>query len=192
MPERSTTLRGDSHQRGSRRRPHFRSRVRRRLGDGRTTAARRLLIATGLSDELQVVEGLRERWGRDVLHCPYCHGWEVRHRAIGVLASGPTAVHQALLFRQWSANITLFLNDAIEPSEEEWEQLSAHPLGIGKRVETSAQGVTSVAGVWVAGNVSDLTAQVMLPLPPGWQQPRPSMPISSAKTPGGRSRSRVN
>lgn len=189
------------------------------LRDGRTVKARRLLIATGLADLLPAVEGLRERWGRDVLHCPYCHGWEVRHRAIGVLASGPRAVHQALLFRQWSANITLFLNEAAEPSEEEWEQLSArsisvvegrvlslevindalsgvvlssgkvlpveavvvgprfearsalleslgvetteHPLGIGKHVETNAQGATSMAGVWAAGNVADLTAQVM-------------------------------
>ena len=51
--------------------------------------ARRLLVATGLADELPELPGLRERWGRDVVHCPYCHGWEVRDRAIGVLASGP-------------------------------------------------------------------------------------------------------
>ena len=64
--------------------------------------ARALLVTTGLVDELPDVPGLRERWGHDVLHCPYCHGWEVRDQAVGVLATGPMAVHQALLFRQWS------------------------------------------------------------------------------------------
>jgi thioredoxin reductase len=52
------------------------------LEDGRRVGARRLLVATGLVDELPDVPGIRERWGRDVLHCPYCHGWEVRDRAI--------------------------------------------------------------------------------------------------------------
>ena len=60
-----------------------------RLADGRTVSARRLLITTGVVDELPEIPGLRERWGRDVIHCPYCHGWEVRDRAIGVLASSP-------------------------------------------------------------------------------------------------------
>jgi thioredoxin reductase len=54
-----------------------------RLDDGRTLSARRLLVATGLADELPDVPGLAQRWGRDVLHCPYCHGWEVRDRAVG-------------------------------------------------------------------------------------------------------------
>jgi len=72
------------------------------LADGRAVSARRLLVTTGLLDELPEVSGLRERWGRDVLHCPYCHGWEVRDQAVGVLGTGPRAVHQALLFgRRW-------------------------------------------------------------------------------------------
>jgi len=65
------------------------------LEDGRRVGARRLLVTTGLVDELPDVPGVRERWGRDVLHCPYCHGWEVRDQPIGVLASGPMAVHRA-------------------------------------------------------------------------------------------------
>ena len=72
------------------------------LADGRTVSARRLLVTTGVVDELPEIPGLRERWGRDVIHCPYCHGWEVRDRAIGVLASSPMVAHQALLFRQLS------------------------------------------------------------------------------------------
>ena len=61
-------------------------------------AARRLLVATGLRDVLPDVPGLAARWGIDVLHCPYCHGWEVRDQRIGILSDRPAAVHQALLF----------------------------------------------------------------------------------------------
>jgi thioredoxin reductase len=84
------------------------------LDDGSTVTADRLLVTTGLVDELPDVAGLAERWGRDVLHCPYCHGWEVRDRAIGILATGPLAVEQALLWRQWSKNVTLFTADHLE------------------------------------------------------------------------------
>jgi thioredoxin reductase len=55
---------------------------------GRAVTARRLLVATGVRDELPQVPGLAERWGVDVLHCPYCHGWEVRGQRIGILATG--------------------------------------------------------------------------------------------------------
>jgi thioredoxin reductase len=98
------------------------------LDDGRELSARRLLVATGLVDELPDLPGLAERWGRDVLHCPYCHGWEVRDQAIGILATGPTAVHQALLFRQLSDDVTVLLHTAPELEEEVAEQLAA--LGV--------------------------------------------------------------
>lgn len=78
------------------------------LDDGTVVRARRLLLATGLVDELPDVPGVAERWAREVLHCPYCHGWEVRDQAIGVLATGPVGVEQALLWSQWSDDITLF------------------------------------------------------------------------------------
>ncbi|MFP5371096.1 MAG: NAD(P)/FAD-dependent oxidoreductase, partial [Actinomycetes bacterium] len=98
------------------------------LGDGRAVSARRLLVATGLVDELPDIPGVAERWGRDVLHCPYCHGWEVRDQAIGILATGPMAVHQALLFRQLSADVTFFRHTGLELPADEAEQLAA--LGI--------------------------------------------------------------
>lgn len=92
--------------------------------------ARRLLVTTGVVDQLPAVPGLAERFGRDVLHCPYCHGWEVRDQAIGVLATGPMAAHQTLLFRQWSDDVTLFLNDALEPTEEQWEEFAARGISV--------------------------------------------------------------
>jgi thioredoxin reductase len=67
------------------------------LADGTPIGARRLLVTTGLVDELPDLPGLRARWGRDVVHCPYCHGWEIRDQAIGILATGPMSVHQALM-----------------------------------------------------------------------------------------------
>lgn len=98
------------------------------LADNRTIRARRLLVTTGLVDELPDIAGLRARWGRDVVHCPYCHGWEVRDRPIGILATGPQAMHQALLFRQLSADVTFFAHTRPVPTGEEAEQLAA--LGI--------------------------------------------------------------
>ena len=80
------------------------------LADGQVLRARRLLVTTGLVDELPDVPGLRERWGRDVLHCPYCHGWEVRDEAVGVLATGPFTMHQALLFRQLTDDVTVLVH----------------------------------------------------------------------------------
>ncbi|WP_326839320.1 MULTISPECIES: NAD(P)/FAD-dependent oxidoreductase [unclassified Rhodococcus (in: high G+C Gram-positive bacteria)] len=100
------------------------------LSDGRVPRARRLLVTIGLVDELPDVPGLRARWGRDVLHCPYCHGWEVRDGAIGVLASGPMSVHQALLFRQWSADVTYFTHTAPAPAAEQAEQLVARGVRV--------------------------------------------------------------
>ena len=84
---------------------------------GGTVRARRLLVATGLTDELPDVPGLAERWGGTVLHCPYCHGWEVRDRAIGVIATTSLATHHALLWRQWSPDVTLFRHTGPAPAD---------------------------------------------------------------------------
>lgn len=199
----------------------------RRTDDGFTVAvsgdrefrARRLLVTTGLVDELPDVPGLRERWGRDVLHCPYCHGWEIGDQQVGVLATGPMAVHQALLFRQWSDDVVLFLHTAPAPAVEDLERLEARgvrvvegavdslvltddrltgirladgtvveraalvvaprfvarvdtlrslgletelePMSGGEFVPADWSGLTKTPGVWVAGNVTDIKAQVL-------------------------------
>jgi thioredoxin reductase len=188
------------------------------LEDGREVRARRLLVTTGLVDRLPEIPGLAERWGRDVIHCPYCHGWEVRERAIGIVATGPMSVHGALLFRQWTDDLVFFTNDQPMPSPEELEKFAArgiriaegaiakvevcagrlsgvrlengdlverdalalgprmearagflkdlglklvgHPSGAGEHVVADATGRTEVPGVWAAGNVTDLMAQV--------------------------------
>ncbi|MFJ9782554.1 NAD(P)/FAD-dependent oxidoreductase [Amycolatopsis sp. NPDC101161] len=78
------------------------------LADGRSITARRILVATGLTDVLPDVPGLAQHWGHSVVHCPYCHGWEVRDEPIGVLATGPASVGHALLFRQLTEDLTYF------------------------------------------------------------------------------------
>jgi thioredoxin reductase len=78
------------------------------LSDGRRVGARRLLVATGLHDELPDIPGLRERWARDVLHCPYCHGYEVRDQQLGVLGGSPDAVRFTQIVRQWAHDVVYF------------------------------------------------------------------------------------
>ena len=132
------------------------------LADGRTVKARRILVTTGLTDVLPDIDGIRERWGRDVLHCPYCHGWEVRNKAIGILGSVPMALHQTMLFRQWSPNITLFLNDVVEPTDPEWEQLAARSISVVEgKVESLAIQDDALRGVVLAsGTVIPVEAVV--------------------------------
>ena len=96
-------------------------------GTGQEVRARRLLVTTGLVDVLPDLPGVRDHWGRGVLHCPYCHGWEVRDRALAVLATSALAAHQALLWRQWTAQVTLVVDHRLAPvpTATELEKLEA-------------------------------------------------------------------
>ncbi|MFJ3385531.1 MULTISPECIES: NAD(P)/FAD-dependent oxidoreductase [unclassified Curtobacterium] len=81
------------------------------LDSGAQVRARRVVVASGAVDVLPDVPGLAEQWGHGVVHCPFCHGWEVRDRRIGVLVTSPVGVHQALLWRALSEHVTVFLAD---------------------------------------------------------------------------------
>ncbi|MEU4269937.1 NAD(P)/FAD-dependent oxidoreductase [Streptomyces sp. NPDC026092] len=108
------------------------------VDDGRRVRARRLVVTTGLVDELPAIDGVAERWGREVLHCPYCHGWEVRDRAFGVLAHPVFGAHQALIVSHWSPDVTLFLHTAGPLSEEQSAQVAAAGIQV---VEGEAAGL---------------------------------------------------
>jgi thioredoxin reductase len=95
------------------------------LAGGRSLRTRRVLVATGLRDELPDVPGLRERWARDVLHCPFCHGYEVRDRPLGVLGT----LHLGLLLPQWSADVVFFPHTN-ELTVDEREQLVARGVQV--------------------------------------------------------------
>jgi thioredoxin reductase len=84
--------------------------------DGAQHGGKRLIFATGVSDTLPEIPGLAERWGTSVFHCPYCHGYELDRGRIGVIATGPNSLHQALLLREWG-EVTFFLNGAFEPDD---------------------------------------------------------------------------
>jgi thioredoxin reductase len=99
------------------------------LDGGARLTARRLVVATGLRDELPDIPGVTERWGRDVLHCPYCHGYEVRDQPLGVLGGTPDSVQHALLVRQWSSDVVFFPHTT-EVTAAEREQLVARAVGV--------------------------------------------------------------
>jgi len=85
---------------------------------GETFGAARLLLATGVRDILPDVPGLAGQWGKTVLHCPYCHGYEVSGGPLGVLATGPMSMHQAQLIADWG-EVTLFGNGLLEPDAQQ-------------------------------------------------------------------------
>ena len=107
------------------------------LGDGERVSARRLLVATGLRDELPDIAGLVDRWGRDVLHCPYCHGWEVRDQPLAVLFNGPETVRYAQIVRQWSHDVVLVVPpDALTQAQR--SELAARAIDV---VDGAVNGV---------------------------------------------------
>ena len=103
------------------------------LARGRVVTARRLLFATGAVDKLPEIPGARERWGRDFLHCPYCHGWEVRDQPIGVIGTGPGSVDHAHLLRQWSHDVMFFTH--------------TYPITATEREMLDARGIQVIDGV---------------------------------------------
>lgn len=118
------------------------------FASGATVRARRLVLATGIVDELPDIPGLQERWGVSVLHCPYCHGYEVADRRLGVLALGEMGVHLALLLPDWSADVTIFTNGSFEPTAAQRDALAARGVRVEPRpvVELLGEG-TALSGV---------------------------------------------
>ena len=125
--------------------------------------ARRLLVTTGLVDELPELPGLAELWGRDVVHCPYCFGWEVRDQPIGVLGTGPHAVHQALMWRQWSDDIVLFQHTGPAPTVKERERLDARGIRL---VEGEVSGLELDDGRLSGVRVGEVVPRTVLVVSP--------------------------
>jgi len=135
------------------------------MDDGSTLTARRLLIASGIVDELPDLPGVADRWGRDVLYCPYCHGWEIRNQRIGVLAADSHSVLQALTFRQWSPDVTLLLNDVLELSPGQKEQLAARSVRVveGKVMALEVRDDRLAGAILNAGGTVALDVLVVSP-----------------------------
>ncbi|NGY05952.1 NAD(P)/FAD-dependent oxidoreductase [Solimonas terrae] len=86
--------------------------------DSGSHRGRRILLATGVADQLPAVDGLVERWGKSVFHCPYCHGYELGQGRIGIVGTSPMSIHQAELLTDWGS-VTLLVNGAVELSQED-------------------------------------------------------------------------
>jgi thioredoxin reductase/SAM-dependent methyltransferase len=108
--------------------------------DGTVDHARAIVVATGIRDVLPDVAGLAEHWGRSVLHCPYCHGWEVAGRRLGVLATSPASLHQIELVRQWSDEVIAFTAAAGDIDPETMARLIARDIRV---VTAPARSVTT-------------------------------------------------
>lgn len=151
------------------------------LGSREVVRARRIVLATGIVDELPDLPGLRERWGTTVVHCPYCHGYEVRDRRLGVLAVGAHSVHIALLLPDWSADVTLFTNRAVALTPEHRDALAARGVRVDERlvvalVGDAPVGVTStLAGLNLeGGDIVALDALFTMPV-----RTRPGSPLAA-------------
>ncbi|HYP74254.1 MAG TPA: bifunctional NAD(P)/FAD-dependent oxidoreductase/class I SAM-dependent methyltransferase [Microbacterium sp.] len=135
--------------------------------DGSAELARTLIVTTGLTDALPAVEGLTQRWGIDVLHCPYCHGWEVAGARLGVLATSSASLHQIELVRQWSDDVIAFTALA-EPLDAE-VAARLHARGIRTvsaavvSVESDGDGLR--AAITVDGDRHPLDALFVAPDP---------------------------
>jgi thioredoxin reductase/predicted methyltransferase len=135
--------------------------------------ARRLVLATGVTDELPAIPGLAERWGQSVFHCPYCHGYELDRGPLGVLATGEVSLHQALLIPEWGPT-TFFTNGVFTPSDDQRKQLHARGVTLERELVTAITGSRAtvqlqdgrsiaLAGLFLASRVnaaSPLAAQL--------------------------------
>jgi len=108
-----------------------------------TVRAARLVLATGVRDDLPPIDGLAERWGKSVFHCPYCHGYELNEGRIGVLASGPLSVHQAQMLPHWG-QVTLFTNGVCPLDDAQRADLQARGVEVD---ETPVRRLVNVATV---------------------------------------------
>jgi len=99
------------------------------LADGQRLSAAKLVLAFGVSDVLPELPGLAERWGKSVLHCPYCHGFEYAEGRLGVLYSTPLSVHQALLISEWGPT-TLYLNGHDAPDDKTQARMARRGVAI--------------------------------------------------------------
>jgi thioredoxin reductase len=113
------------------------------LEDGAAVHGRRLVLATGVTDELPAIDGLAERWGKSVFHCPYCHGYELNEGAIGVIATGELAMHHALMLPDWGA-VTLFLNGAFAPDAAQLAALAGRGVALERTPLARIEGEADV------------------------------------------------
>ncbi|MDQ4127569.1 MAG: NAD(P)/FAD-dependent oxidoreductase [Actinomycetota bacterium] len=120
------------------------------LEGGETVSARKLVLATGVLDELPARPGFKELWGRGLYHCPYCHGWEVRERPLAVMAGGEAVLERVVLIRNWSRDLVA-LTDGTTPGDKGRARLAALGVPLNEkpiaRLEGKGDGLEGLARV---------------------------------------------
>jgi thioredoxin reductase len=135
------------------------------LADGSRELTRRVLLATGMEYRHPPLPGLAERWGRSVFHCPFCHGWEVRERPLGVFDRGATGVHRALLLRGWSDDVTLLSDGPAGLDPAQAEELEAAGVVVDERRVTGVRGPgDSLEAVTFAGGQERPCGGLLVPV----------------------------
>jgi len=119
---------------------------------GTVDTARAVLLATGVADDLPAVAGIREQWGRGVLHCPYCHGFEVAGRRLGVLATSPASLHQIELVRQWTGDLIAFTAELGPVDDDVAARLDARGI---RQVSSPVKALIERSGNLVAVQTAD-------------------------------------
>jgi thioredoxin reductase len=125
-----------------------------------------VLLATGMDYRPPEQPGVAERWGRSVFHCPFCHGWEVRDRPLGVLDRGSDGVHRALLLRAWSDDVTLLTDGPSELENGDAEHLGAAGVAIDERPVAGLRGPgDTLAAVTFADGAERPCGGLLVPAP---------------------------
>jgi thioredoxin reductase len=114
------------------------------LADGERVASRKLLLATGVVDDLPEIEGLADFYGTGVFHCPYCDGWEMRDQPLAVYGRGENGAGLALELTLWSRNLVLCTDGPSQLSEVELERLAQHKIPVREDRIASLQGTGGV------------------------------------------------
>lgn len=155
--------------------------------DGQTMWARRLVVATGLRDELPDVEGLAEQWGRGVVVCPYCDGYEVRDGRIGILATGPGSVFQAQLLRQWSESIIYLADTVGAPEGEDAVAFQARGIRVeeGPVRRVTADGDRLIGVEMHDGRIIELDSIFTAPRPVPLDEPLRQLGAERVERPAG-------
>lgn len=99
-------------------------------GSGKTVQGKKLILATGIKDILPDIQGMSECWGISVLHCPYCHGYEVKQEATGILGNGDIGFEFAMLISNWTNDLTLYTNGKSTLSGPQADKLGRHSIKI--------------------------------------------------------------
>ncbi|WP_421120953.1 NAD(P)/FAD-dependent oxidoreductase [Aquihabitans daechungensis] len=135
------------------------------LDDGRVEAAKRVLLASGMDYRHVDRPGVAERWGRSVFHCPFCHGWEVRDQALGVLDPGPMGAQRALMLTMWSDHVTLYTDGPADLDPVDAARLAAAEVPVEERAVAALTGPgDELAAIVLADGTSRPCGGLLLPV----------------------------